>query len=46
MGITISHRVRTDICEAARINSRRFLMEWNEMPLLPKQGKDQLTTKQ
>ena len=27
MGITISHRVRTDICEAARFNSRRFLME-------------------
>ena len=29
MGITISHRVRTDICEAARFNSRRFLMERN-----------------
>lgn len=27
MGITISHRVRTDNCEAARVNSRRFLME-------------------
>ncbi len=27
MGITISHRVRKDICEAARVNSRRFLME-------------------
>ena len=27
MGITISHRVRTDICEAARFYSRRFLME-------------------
>jgi len=27
MGITISHRVRTDICEAARFNSRRLLME-------------------
>jgi len=27
MGITISHRVRRDICEAARINSRRFLMD-------------------
>ena len=26
MGITISHRVRRDICEAARFNSRRFLM--------------------
>jgi hypothetical protein len=29
MGITISHRLRTDICEAARFNSRRFLMERN-----------------
>ncbi len=27
MGITISHRVRTEICEVARFNSRRFLME-------------------
>ncbi len=27
MGITICHRVRRDICEAARINSRRFLMD-------------------
>jgi len=27
MGITISHRVRTDIREAARFNLRRFLME-------------------
>jgi hypothetical protein len=26
MGITISHRVRKDVCEAARFNSRRFLM--------------------
>ena len=29
MGITISHRVRKDVCEAARFNSRRFLMERN-----------------
>jgi len=42
MGITISHRVRTGICEAARFNSRRFLMERNVT--VAKAGERQIIT--
>jgi len=44
MGITISHRVRRDNCEAARINSRRFLMD-RDVTVAKAGGRQTLTTK-
>jgi hypothetical protein len=43
MGITISHRERRDICEAARFNSRRFLMDRNDT--VANAGKSPIKTK-
>jgi hypothetical protein len=43
MGITISHRVRTDIREAARTISRRFLME-RDATVANAGGRQTLTT--